>query len=486
MYLTPKDLILIIFISFTFSNCKIYKKVKLPSQNGITGYLGNDSRIAARIAKSNKQKLKVYNGEVEFYPHSKDLKWGLAMSGGGIRSAAVNIGALKALRDLNILDSIQIISSVSGGSYASDWFQSNELNNKTSKLGYGFLDEQNFINKLCYLKGKGNMMTNERLFKNLFRTPNKAFNDYQNSIQRTFTNKEHYNSKINRYLSRKQKPYFIINTSIKGKRKNDWLSSIYEFTPYHQGNPEIGFLVNNKKQSINLKRAVAISGAAVTFKLLQNYPNHSKNVKSKYLPLNDGGKTENLGAVSLIRRVVKNIIIIDAEYDGKLKFKSYSKLKNKLKEELKLDFSVPEIDSLLKRKDLKLKKSVFKGFVKSIYLSSEYGKSPIEINIYYIKMAIPDTIEKVFNKSSLISAGENLSAKMKCSRGNNMISNSDFYKLSAYSTRSYSKWLNNKSKWRFLGYNFPQTTTFDQSFYRDQFAAFLGLGYMQTMELKIW
>ena len=42
---------------------------------------------------------------------------GIAMSGGGIRSSLFNIGVLKALYDQGVLDDVDIVSSVSGGSY---------------------------------------------------------------------------------------------------------------------------------------------------------------------------------------------------------------------------------------------------------------------------------------------------------------------------------------------------------------------------------
>ena len=43
---------------------------------------------------------------------------GLALSGGGTRSASFSIGVLKALHELGILKKVKVISSVSGGSYA--------------------------------------------------------------------------------------------------------------------------------------------------------------------------------------------------------------------------------------------------------------------------------------------------------------------------------------------------------------------------------
>ena len=45
---------------------------------------------------------------------------GLALSGGGYRAAAYHIGTLRALRKLGILDKVDVISSVSGGSISAD------------------------------------------------------------------------------------------------------------------------------------------------------------------------------------------------------------------------------------------------------------------------------------------------------------------------------------------------------------------------------
>lgn len=48
--------------------------------------------------------------------------WGLALSGGGQRSASVSIGFLEALHKASILDKLDVISTVSGGSYAAYWW----------------------------------------------------------------------------------------------------------------------------------------------------------------------------------------------------------------------------------------------------------------------------------------------------------------------------------------------------------------------------
>lgn len=66
---------------------------------------------------------------------------GLALSGGGYRAAAYHIGTLRALHKLGILDKVDVISSVSGGSITSVYYVQNK------EKGYeGF--EKEFISKL--------------------------------------------------------------------------------------------------------------------------------------------------------------------------------------------------------------------------------------------------------------------------------------------------------------------------------------------------
>ena len=62
-------------------------------------------------------------------PH-RSRNVGLALSGGGSRAIAFHLGCLRALHDLDLLNRVQVISSVSGGSvisamyaYSSDSFQ---------------------------------------------------------------------------------------------------------------------------------------------------------------------------------------------------------------------------------------------------------------------------------------------------------------------------------------------------------------------------
>src|SRR3954468_12553093 len=50
--------------------------------------------------------------------------FGLAFSGGGIRSAAFNLGILQGLEKAKLLGLVDYLSTVSGGGYAGSWYLS--------------------------------------------------------------------------------------------------------------------------------------------------------------------------------------------------------------------------------------------------------------------------------------------------------------------------------------------------------------------------
>ena len=70
----------------------------------------------------------------------KDKKIGLALSGGGYRAAAYHIGTLRAINRLGILDKVDVISAVSGGSITAAYYALHKDNYEVF--------EDSFINKL--------------------------------------------------------------------------------------------------------------------------------------------------------------------------------------------------------------------------------------------------------------------------------------------------------------------------------------------------
>ena len=63
-------------------------------------------------------------------------KIGIALSGGGYRAAAYHIGTLRALHRLGILDKVNVISSVSGGSITAAYYALNKDNYEDFEKGF--------------------------------------------------------------------------------------------------------------------------------------------------------------------------------------------------------------------------------------------------------------------------------------------------------------------------------------------------------------
>jgi predicted acylesterase/phospholipase RssA len=80
--------------------------------------------------------------------HAASLRLGLALSGGGSRAAAFHLGTLQGLRDVALLDDLDVVSSVSGGSvFAGAWLAARSkgfdldrfLSNMAQELEKGFV-----------------------------------------------------------------------------------------------------------------------------------------------------------------------------------------------------------------------------------------------------------------------------------------------------------------------------------------------------------
>lgn len=502
-------ILLLVGILFVISSCTVYKKVDLPSQNAIQGYQGNNPEVAKQIAQENANRLEIYDAEKPFIKNSDNLEWGLAMSGGGVRSATYNFGALKALYDIGWLQKMQIISSVSGGGYQSYALYTNYyMHNSDSVKPFGYYTFNNkyFLQNVCKQQGLANFVNNWKYVQAIVSPPKGAFNIYKKQIQRSYGNKAPSDLKItdlNPEIKRGEAPYFIINTTLTGTKESDWASSLVEFTPAFYGNPELGFYAYNAKNPIYWSEATTISAAALKFKLLHKVPYSGNAIPLEYLALSDGGHSENLAAIALIRRGVKNIVIIDAEHNDNYSFDGYKILKTKLQKELNLNLNIKTIDDYLIRREVDstsiLKTAVHYGTVSTIPMLG-MDKESLEINIYYLKMSMPQNMLVQRRDTLKVNRGDSINKKLyslnciaykpnkkcksyKCNPLTNTIT--DINNLALFWVEDYATFLNNKKKWKRRGYIFPHTWTADQSYYRDQLAAFIGLGYLQGLELKI-
>lgn len=438
--------------ALTFSGCS---PISLHEEKNIQGFNLSNDHEAWEIGNSNKEILKKkYGKEWCLNRSAKDAPplWGIALSGGGMRSAAFNIGILSGLHQINKLKDIDIMSSVSGGSYAMSWYylqkyytgkEDSELfENLNSNIYQGHLLEHGRIGThsdqafLEYPEMTTKTLSNvlaipfhwfaNGLFDwNLNLSPYRKY--YQNALEREFhvtptsSNGETMNSKsslgvlvgvkkdkrvefenVREYLKENDLPSFVINTTAKiddddlEYRSGKFSNTIFEFTPFSYGSDSFGYQYDNFPMDVHT--AVATSGAAFDssrmpgeWAWLSNVLNlnlgywirnpnvkQSKVVKHNLLPfpfylfyrgkndlrgtsiyLTDGGHSDNLGAFSLIRRMCKNILIIDAEYDPEYGFDAYYRLKRKLKSEFNINITIDGIDSLqTKTVDFKKLKSL--------------------------------------------------------------------------------------------------------------------------------
>ncbi len=395
---------------------------------GVAAAAGGGGACCAPDTAPKKLEHDYQYGVHRFPRRGGELDWGLALSGGGVRSAAFSIGAMKSLHDKGIMGHIDVISSVSGGGYALYWLLTNYEKNKGSAFGEAAFADDKFVQNVCELQkvGRSHLVTNKDylriLFKQLTWRGQAAFTDYKEAIEWSFGNvpldgdpEEKPLGLLTNEIEDGCAPYFIINSTLKlgskDKKKTPKLkersSEVFEISPGFRGNPVIGFRDWERDCRPTLGASVAMSGAPKFLGLVGiegKVDNFSREtVGGDYLYLKDGGFSENLGALALIRRGIKNVVIIDAEADPHYKFDAYLKLQKMLQRE-GINFRVPDIELFLKKPEDRLevrgvkpekgyRKGVFSPPGVSVGLAS---RAPVdgEINslIYYVKMSAPEAI----------------------------------------------------------------------------------------------
>ncbi|MBI5917543.1 MAG: hypothetical protein HY842_19415 [Bacteroidetes bacterium] len=97
-------------------------------------------------------------GGPEAAENFEGTKFGIAMSGGGIRSATINLGFLKTLNHFKILEKADYLSTVSGGGYTGAYVQSTVK----EEGGYGSLFDDTKIDRLraygdYFIPGQGKL-----------------------------------------------------------------------------------------------------------------------------------------------------------------------------------------------------------------------------------------------------------------------------------------------------------------------------------------
>ena len=267
---------------------------------------------------------------------------GIALSGGGYRSAIFCYGILRGLYELGVLAKADYISAVSGGSWIATPFAMAE------NLDYFFdvpEDHANFIEE-----GFESLLVNPlRLMEEaaLTRPDNNYVSDlYGRLLARTFL-REHgdygrYNPLNDPQLIRdNDRPFLIANGTLNFRRPDsfDITQECFEMTRLYCGSRSLGYLDTKDMladdETIRIRDAIAISGAAVAVHIpglgdevsghglsreIINFaagrPTPMPNPpKANRLDVADGGHYNNLGIESLVNRGCGYIIAIDAEHD---------------------------------------------------------------------------------------------------------------------------------------------------------------------------
>ena len=254
----------------------------------------------------------------------KNIKIGLALSGGGSRAIAFHLGCLKALHELNILKDIDTISSVSGGSVISALYSYNngsfekfekstkELLTKGLQWGifftgfntvYGLLIVFNYlfffpIEALLLLIKLLFIMISKITFIDLKKINKKISFSLPRRFNRT--------TLFEKYLDKK----YLKGKKITDKTRNN-INVVFNAcelitgTAFRFGNKESGCWRYGKVKGNNVKLSTVVAASAAFPALLPaidrtwEIEKRNGDIKKERLFLTDGGVYENLGVSPL-------------------------------------------------------------------------------------------------------------------------------------------------------------------------------------------
>ena len=219
-----------------------------------------------RAAETNRSIIDA-NAKRDFLgnPPDPENSIGLAMSGGGIRSAFVNIGVMKSLHEAGLLQRFDYISSVSGGSYAMSWYidqvvapenniKQPQREHPLSPLGFQHalrsFERNGATNPtLGYVTQLGLYLKSISLgiaFSE-FRKQGGAADSYVENLDKTFLrgfatseNSDYDQLELTRLRSI-DRPLFIYNTTISNSNSKSPVDSIFEFNQRNAGNEALGY-----------------------------------------------------------------------------------------------------------------------------------------------------------------------------------------------------------------------------------------------------
>ena len=331
----------------------------------------------------------------------------IALSGGGIRAAGFGLGVLQGLHESGKLNSVDVVSAVSGGAYALAWYAHNRIDgtNEDELLSDKYI--QRTINPSLFslpvaalgiVGSPLNFLTAGSAFANGIDSSalkNSYFGMLSGSFGASVLNRLG-RARLRTAVENGQIPLPILGISayplpgrlgefgkpeqaLTSYAKSVALNDTYmEVTPYRFGIPGFGFHEGPPTPiADDLWSYVQISGAAydrpddleslgrlsgpirlggtMSFVVARQYPSADSVTSTDqfyrhFFYATDGGFAENLAVFPLVLRRCETIVIADSEYDPEWVMEGYRVLKARLAMEHGLELIVHGIDNLPSRR----------------------------------------------------------------------------------------------------------------------------------------
>jgi hypothetical protein len=167
-----------------------------------TSYSAKDTFKGVPLEKKDLKNLEKEYSHEKSWAEKKRPKLGISLSGGGSKASPFTMGVLKYFVDNKWLDNVDIISSVSGGSYSAYYLYNKAIYQYISSNG----DENNSDLIKYFANCEIDKITNEEL----------SYNEYDKEIQKICTN---YNDKYQKHVKENQDIMaFIQNKSVTGAK----------------------------------------------------------------------------------------------------------------------------------------------------------------------------------------------------------------------------------------------------------------------------
>ncbi|HMC93019.1 MAG TPA: patatin-like phospholipase family protein, partial [Allosphingosinicella sp.] len=213
----------------------------------------------------------------------RDLRLGVALSGGGLRAALYSAGALRALYEHRILPDVDVLSTVSGGGYTGYWVYTGQMRqdpqNRLHDFGSARFADHVFPRSLCERIGDANFVPYPTMIGHALIWRTRQL--YERRIGETFGRED--NSVVFHDLAKAVQrgfPLLIVNATVMRPAPHGWRDGLYEMTPSGSswgGRTLAGTVADTEvswsdSYNVPYRLGVAASGAAIARLLYRDIP----------------------------------------------------------------------------------------------------------------------------------------------------------------------------------------------------------------------